>query len=266
MRKCTSSQIYHWLLPIIDYPWIDEIDSEKYPYKAGLVLLDENARIRGFSAAIHSKQKIDGYDRIVVNPSTTVIDKECNFYYFGMSKAMFKHADVVFDLSPNEPARRISKDMLKCIIIDNPVYLFRPNYVWHNTFSVDEHITNEKVRRIVIDHKNTELKYARISNHTEETYVFYKIIRRIKSLPIKVLCVLDISNPEMFRNNFNECASLLSRKKHCLIMLDSRYADQYQLPKLHITKQKYRALFNPSGNTYYTFLYSESVLLQNEMI
>lgn len=269
MRRLNDDKLYKWLLPIIDYPWINQIDSKKFPYKTGIVLLDNNNAVRGFSAVIHSKQVVDGTEKIVVNPSTTVVDKEHKFYFFGMSQEMYKYGDVVFDLSPNEPARRISRDLFGFTIIDNPMYLMRPIFACARDYKLDTRIKDEYISKVLADHGNCGIKCVCIinsNNPKEEAYVVYKVINRIKRLPLRTLCVLHVSNPSFFVRNFCECVSLLTRKEHSLFMADSRYIDISKVPRIHVKKQKYRAVFNPEGDLDYTFLYSELSLLQNEMI
>ena len=262
MNKLDNKQLYKWLSPIINYPWINQIDLKKYPYKHGIVLLDNAENVKGFSAVIHSIQMINGNKRMVINPSTTVIDQGYRFYFFNMTAEIIKCGDIVYDLSPNEHVRQASKNLFGFTIISNPSFLLCPVFAPSKKFIL-ETIQNDS---ILENHGDCGIKCVRIHNTGEETYIYYKIIKRIKKLPIRTVCVLYISNAGFFVDNFRICVSLLSRNECSCVLADSRYINENLLPKIYVKKQKYRAILNPFGGLDYTFLYSELAPLQNEMI
>lgn len=266
MSELSDEQVYIWLTPVINYSWIGEFDCHLFPYVRGIVLLDDSDTVRGFSAVIHSKQSINESKKIVVSPSTTAIDGEYRYCFFEMCEEIYKYADIGYDFSPSEAVRIISRDRFGFEIIDNPTYMMLPFFSRTKGLNIDNEIKDENTKQILRDHIDYGIKCCHLFSSKEETYVFYKIIKKIKRLPIRTLCVIHITNPKMFTNHFKQCVSLLSRKEHSCFMADSRYVDVNQLPKHFVKKQKYRAIHNPCGSSDYTFLYSELALLQNEMV
>ena len=267
MSTLSDNRLYEWLLPIINYPWIEQIDSKKCPYKHGVILLDDIGKVRGFSAAIHSIQAINGQERVFINPSTTVVDKKFRFYFIGMCEEMFKYGDAIIDVSPNESVQKVSKKIFNFSIVDNPMYMMKSRLFGCKRMNSDEKLSDSSVIKAMKDHGNCGIKCVRLYDDIEYTYVFYKIIKKIKKMPIRTLCVLHVSNLSFFTENFIACVSRLSHKEHCLFtMADSRYVDINNLPKLFIKKQKFRAISNHDLINDYTFLYTELALLQNEMV
>ena len=67
-----KAELYQWLHLMLDYPWIDNIDPERYPYRRGVILLDDSGCVSGFSGAIYSRQRIGGHELTVVNPALSL--------------------------------------------------------------------------------------------------------------------------------------------------------------------------------------------------
>lgn len=262
-RRFTDEELFRWLRPILDYPWLNRIDPERYPYRRGLLLLDEDERVCGFSGAIYSRRNIGGQQRTVVSPSLMLTDPCYKYYFFEMNDMLVASADVTYDVTPNDKAVATDRTLYGAAIFDNPSYLFAPAAVPTGGFclsaSADEHSL-----AVLRDHQGCGLECVHIAGRDDGTDVFFNRIYEVGYRPMHAVCVLEVSNPAFFRRNFAVCAWLLSGMGKEYLTTDSRYVAPTQLPEPYGTCRRQIAVINSPVPEAYSFLYTEFVLLTRD--
>ena len=246
---------------MLDYPWIDSIDPERYPYRRGVILLDDSGCVSGFSGAIYSKQRIGGHELTVVNPALSLTDKNYKYYFFELYDKIINSADVVYDVTPNENSVVTTRTLYNAAIIENPSYLFKPAAITTEGFYMNCDIQDKHSKAVMKDHRGCGLKCVHIGMGNDGTDVFFNRISEVGHRPISAICILEVSNPNFFRRNFRICACLLSEMGQEYLTTDSRYVDMAQLPEQYEVYPWRRAVLNSPVPEAYSFLYTEFVLL-----
>lgn len=262
--KFTDEELYQWMHLMLDYPWIDSIDPELYPYRRGVILLDDSGCVSGFSGAIYSRQRINGHELTVVNPALSLTDKIYKYYFFELYDIIIKSADVVYDVTPNENSVVTTRILYNAAIIDNPSYLFKPAAIPTEGFYMSWYIRDEHSRTVMRNHRGCGLKCVHIGLENNGTDVFFNRISEVGHRPISAICVLEVSNPVFFRKYFSVCAYLLSGMGQDYLTTDSRYVDLEQLPEQYEVYPWRRAVINLPTPEAYSFLYTEFVLLTRD--
>jgi hypothetical protein len=263
-NRFTDEELYQWMRLILDYPWIDSIDQERYPYRRGVLLLDDNGRVSGFSGAIYSKQRIGGRELTVVNTSISLTDSCYKYYFFEMYDRIVNSADVTYVVTPNENSVVTTRTLYNAAIIDNPSYLFKPAAVSTKGFQFSGNIRDDHSTVVMRDHEGCGLECVHIEGKGDGTDVFFNHISEVGHRPMNAVCVLEVSNPAFFRRYFAVCACLLSNYGQEYLTTDSRYVDPVQLPEQYETYPWRRAIVRSPAPEAYSFLYTEFVLLTRD--
>lgn len=263
-RQFTDEELYEWMKLILDYPWIDGIDPTRYPYRRGVLLLDDDGRVAGFSGAIYSRQSIGGRKLTVVNTALSMTDPCYKYYFFEMYDIIISSADVAYLVTPNENSIVTTRTLYDAAIIDNPSYLFRPPATPTEGFVLGRDICDEGSRAVMRDHAGCGLECVHIAGDGAGTDVFFNHITEVGHRPIDAVCVLEVSNPAFFREHFAACTSLLSDGGRQYLTTDSRYVDMAQLPDQHEVFPWQRAIVHSPAPEEYSFLYTEFVLLTRD--
>lgn len=262
--KFTDEELYQWMRLLLDYPWIDSIDPERYPYRRGVILLDDSGSVSGFSGAIYSKQRIGGQELTVVNTALSLTDQIYRYYFFDMYDKIINSADVAYLVTPNENSVVTTRTLYDAAIIDNPSYLFKPAAIPTEGFYMNWDIRDKHSLTVMEDHKGCGLKCVHIAMEDEGTDVFFNRISEVGHRPISAVCVLEVSNPGFFRRHFSACTCLLSEMGQEYLTTDSRYVDMAQLPEQYDIYPWRRAVVNSPVPEAYSFLYTEFVLLTRD--
>lgn len=262
--RFTDEELYQWMRLILDYPWIDSIDPERFPYRRGVLLLDDDERVSGFSGAIYSRQRIGERELTVVNTAISLTDSDYKYYFFEMYDRIINSADVTYMVTPNENSVVIARVLYNAAILDNPSYLFKPAAVSTEGFLLSRNIRNEHSAAVMQDHKGCGLECIHIEGKGDGTDVFFNRISEVGRRPMNAVCVLQVSNPAFFRKNFRVCACLLSNHGQEYFTTDSRYVNLTQLPEQHEVYPWRRAIIHSPAPEDYSFLYTEFVLLTRD--
>lgn len=262
--RFTDEELYQWMRLILDYPWIDSIDSERYPYRRGVLLLDDDGRVSGFSGAIYSRQRIGGRELTVVNTAISLTDPDYKYYFFEMYDRIITSADVTYMVTPNENSVVTAQVLYNAAILDDPSYLFRPAAVSTEGFLLSGSIRDERSAAVMRDHTGCGLECVHIEGKGDGTDVFFNRISEVGRRPMNAVCVLEVSNPAFFRKNFGVCTCLLSDYGQEYFTTDSRYVDLTQLPEQYEVNPWRRAIIHSPAPEDYSFLYTEFVLLTRD--
>ena len=263
-NRFTDEELYQWMQLILDYPWMSSIDPECYPYRRGVLLLDDNGKVSGFSGAIYSRQIIGGRELTVVNTAISLTDPRYKYYFFEMYDIIFNSADVTYMVTPNENSVVTTHMLYDAAIIDNPSYLFKPASVSTEGFLLSRDIRDEHSARIMRDHRGCGLECVHIEGKCDGTDVFFNRISEVGHRPMNAICVLEVSNPAFFRKHFGVCVCLLSNHGQEHLTTDNRYVDLAQLPEQYETYPWRRAVVHSPMPGAYSFLYTEFVLLTRD--
>ena len=263
-NRFTDEELYQWMQLILDYPWMSSIDPECYPYRRGVLLLDDNGKVSGFSGAIYSRQIIGGRELTVVNTAISLTDPRYKYYFFEMYDIIVNSADVTYMVTPNENSVVTTHMLYDAAIIDNPSYLFKPASVSTEGFLLSRDIRDEHSARIMRDHRGCGLECVHIEGKCDGTDVFFNRISEVGHRPMNAICVLEVSNPAFFRKHFGVCVCLLSNHGQEHLTTDNRYVDLAQLPEQYETYPWRRAVVHSPMPGAYSFLYTEFVLLTRD--
>ena len=263
-NRFTDEELYQWMQLILDYPWMSSIDPECYPYRRGVLLLDDNGKVSGFSGAIYSRQIIGGRELTVVNTAISLTDPRYKYYFFEMYDIIVNSADVTYMVTPNENSVVTTHMLYDAAIIDNPSYLFKPASVSTEGFLLSRDIRDENSARIMRDHRGCGLECVHIEGKCDGTDVFFNRISEVGHRPMNAICVLEVSNPAFFRKHFGVCVCLLSNHGQEHLTTDNRYVDLAQLPEQYETYPWRRAVVHSPMPGAYSFLYTEFVLLTRD--
>ena len=263
-NRFTDEELYQWMQLILDYPWMSSIDPECYPYRRGVLLLDDNGKVSGFSGAIYSRQIIGGRELTVVNTAISLTDPRYKYYFFEMYDIIVNSADVTYMVTPNENSVVTTHMLYDAAIIDNPSYLFKPASVSTEGFLLSRDIRDEHSARIMRDHRGCGLECVHIEGKCDGTDVFFNRISEVGHRPMNAICVLEVSNPAFFRKHFGVCVCVLSNHGQEHLTTDNRYVDLAQLPEQYETYPWRRAVVHSPMPGAYSFLYTEFILLTRD--
>ena len=263
-NRFTDEELYQWMRLILDYPWIDSIDPERYPYRRGVLLLDDDGKVSGFSGAIYSRQRIGGRELTVVNTSISLTDPCYKYYFFELYDRIVNSADMTYLVTPNENSVVTTRILYNAAIIDNPSYLFKPAVISTEGFLLSRDIRDKHSVDVMEDHKGCALECVHIEGKGDGTDVFFNRISEVGHRPMNAICVLEVSNPAFFRRYFGVCTCLLSGMGQEYLTTDSRYVDPTQLPEECEVYPWRRAIVHSPVPEEYSFLYTEFVLLTRD--
>lgn len=263
-NRFTDEELYQWMRLVLDYPWIGSIPPERFPYRRGVLLLDDNGRVSGFSGAIYSKQRIGGRELTVVNTSISLTDPSYKYYFFEMYDKIISSADVTYMVTPNENSVFTTRTLYNAAIIENPSYLFKPAAISTKGFQLSGSIRDGHSAAVMRDHKGCGLECVHIEGDGDGTDVFFNRIYEVGHRPINAVCVLEVSNTAFFRRYFGVCACMLSNHGQEYLTTDSRYVNTAQLPEQYEMYPWRRSIVHSPAPEAYSFLYTEFVLLTRD--
>ena len=233
MSHKTTEFIGQWLNPIINYKWNNDFPVEKYPYKFGMVLINDDQKVVGFLGLIYSRQFIDGVQKVVVNPSTWAIDDDYRMEIFKCIGIIQQTADIVVDYSARQSLVEIFTKMFKYQNIDHlGCFLLPIPYLGRKCLrlmKIDkaEQIEREHIKKIFVDHCEYNVFCVEVSKQDKKEYIFYKIEKKATVLkgvlPMDGIYVLFVSDTKFFTKYAKEIIWKLQRLEKAALKTDSRF-------------------------------------------
>lgn len=275
MGERSDEDIIKWMDPIINYKWGPDHDPGEKRYSRGVVLLDDNGNVVGFSGVVSSKQTIDGKECLYGNMTTTAVDQKYRFCMGAMFRFFDKSYD--YDLLSGYTAREEVRDILTRFFqyetIDTLGYLFLPIPMIKNK-NVKIRITDDSseimdtdLRAIYEDHEKYNVKCAVISADGKVCHLFYRIVKKEKK-GIKCRCtrVLYTSDPVLCGKYAKDIIWFLEKKERAIFDADSRFFGgekiNYPMPYVKRNRVKLEERLNGTASFFpYGLFYSELGIL-----
>lgn len=234
----TASEWNHIIETVTGYQWINEIKSDEYPYRSGMVLLSENDAVVGYMGLIHSKQVFQKRCYTIVCATTLVIDKQYSFYMLQMILKMHELADIVLDLSPIKPLRELLKDRLNYTSIEDQYYSFYPipSFAKKGThlriIDTPDEIDDYAVKNMFSDHVKYGVKCLCVERENNRQYIILKdsIVKK-GIFKFKISNVLFNSNPQLVCENIKAISWFLFMNNRSFLISDKRFIGE--LPDKH---------------------------------
>jgi len=270
LAPMTDEELFDWLKPIVSYSWEDDIDENLFPYKYGVVLVDEG-RVVGFCGLIYSYQYFSGEKKVCINTSTWIIEPEYRFGTFTVLKMIMETADVVTDFTPSEKMAKINERMFRFRFIDTQSYKLYP------TESVDS-ASNEKIcfdsncdklfpnfKVYVKDHLKYGCKtlvYETVDEKTLTVCYYVSKDKKYKENCRKWAQVIAVSDKDIFAESVQTIVDAIYQHDGVAVLCDARFVgniDYYENKELVSRRRmQYSAdeLENDAG-----MFYSEMILL-----
>ena len=229
MENLTDDYMEKWLCSLTEYSWQDDIPIELFPYKYGMVLI-ENDEVIGYCGLIYSKIEIDGHKLSYVNTTTWAIDAEYRLYVLKATKEMIKTADIVSDFSAIDSMEEMNRKMFKYRYLEQEIYKYLPSPAFSRKLKKriikrEDEINTLSERNKYIDHLPYGVKCLKCELDEDDCYVFYRRtyskIKNINNVPY--IQVLDVSNYRLLSDNLKEIVWYLARKEKALFEIDSRF-------------------------------------------
>lgn len=233
MHNMSDSDVADWMTPIISYKWSHEFDIEQYPYKYGMVLINDNNDVVGYMGLIYSKQILDGKERIVVNPTTWAIDEEYRFELFKCINIMNETADIVVDYTARKSMNEVFTKLFKYKCIDSlgcfflPLPYFGKRTVKVNKIKNSSQIFSDYIKKIFEYHKDYNVFCAEVELNDRKEYIIYKKHKRAtvikKILPLDGIYVLFVSDNTFIGKYAKEIIWKLQATERAVLITDSRF-------------------------------------------
>lgn len=233
MSGKSNDELSTWIDPIVNYQWAHKFPIELYPYKFGMVLLNDQDSVVGYLGLIYSKQLINNEYKTVVNPTTWAIDSEYRAETFKCIYNVQQTADIVLDYTARKSLVEIFTKMFGFKNIDETGCFFLPKPCFKNSgikvkrLHSGDQIDNEYIREVFDDHKPYGIRCFEVSRRNKKEYLFYKIIKRATVLkgvlPLSGINVLYTSDNTFFGEYAKEIIWKMQRIERAALKTDSRY-------------------------------------------
>ena len=278
MGKLSDEALIKWMDPIINYRWDSEHSPEGKRYSKGVVLLNEENNVVGFSGMISSKHIIDGKECLYGDGTTTAVDPKYSFCLGAMLRFLIKAYD--YDLLSSYTPRNEVQVILINYFHYEPVevlgYKFLPFPMFVNRkvkISIicdSSEIEQEDLRVVYDDHVKYGIKCAAISADGKICYLFYKTkTMKFKFIKYRGIFVLYSSDPIMCGEYAKDIIWFLEKNEKAVFDTDSRFfggdSINYHMPYFKRIRARIRLEKKLKDNDSffpYGLLYSElSILL-----
>ena len=233
MKKKSDEELYQWLQPVLSYSWEKDFPINQFPYKFGMVLLNEIEEVVGYLGLIYSKQFLEGGCKTVVNPTTWAIDETYRSETFKCIYYVQQTADIVVDYTARQSLIEIFTKMFHYENIDQTGCFFLPKpffgkrYLRSRKITDSNQICSECVKKIYMDHAIYNIRCVEFTCNTNKEYIFYKIEKRAtvlkKMIPLDAVYVLYTSNADFFCKYSKEIIWRMQRLEHAALKTDSRF-------------------------------------------
>ena len=233
MSEKSDSELIQWIDPIINYTWEREFTAEQYPYKKGMVLLNDEGKTVGYLGLIYSRQLVNQKYKTIVNPTTWAIDEEYRSEIFKCIYYVQQTADIVLDFTARQSLVEIFTKMFQYQNVDTIGCFFLPKpflgkrKIRIQEVSTSDQIENSFIRKIYDDHRLYGIKCVGVSDNNTKEYLFYKIIKKATVLkgilPLNGIYVLYTSDNLFFGTYAREIIWKLQKKERAVLKTDSRF-------------------------------------------
>ena len=233
MSEKSDAELYQWLKPILNYSWEEDFPISQFPYKFGMVLLDDENEVVGYLGLIYSKQFVDDSWKTVVNPTTWAIDEEYRSETFKCIYYVQQTADIVVDYTARQSLVEIftkffhyeNIDQIGCFFLPRP-YLEK-HRIKVRRVTATEQICSEEIKKVFTDHRIYDIRCMEVIAQNTKHYVFYKIEKRatvLKNLiPMDAIYVLYTDDPIFFGEYAKEIIWKMQAIEHAALKTDSRF-------------------------------------------
>lgn len=275
MCNMTYLELNDWINPLLSYTWANEFSIDKYPFKYGVVLIN-NEKVVGYLGLIYSRQYICGKWKTVVNFTTWAIDKPYRIELVHCISEIQNTADVLLDFTPRKSIVNVLTQMFSYKYIDSKGYLFLPKLVLHNELKIKKikksrEIKNENVKKIYEDHIKYGLFCSEVTTKNKRSeYIIYKMKKKeliLKGLvPLNSINVLYTSDNIFFGRYYKEIISKLQYIERAALKTDSRFfsIDENMTKKFRVYNINRLAYGIDKINVPLSSLYTELSILINE--
>lgn len=269
MKDLDNSTIASWAEPMFSYDWQNHISEEEFPYKYGMVFLD-NDKVVGYLGMIYSKQIQNGTKYSYLSPTTWAVDDKYRIQIVKAIGIMNKTADVIGDFSPRQSVEETLVKLFKYKYIDEKQYAFCPvpclntNKISIIDINDSSLIKDEDIKLKYIDHSKYNVKCICIQEKDNRSYIFYKVSKqKISFLNTSWIDILSVSNKELFTRNIKYINFKLQRKEKAFLKADSRFfiTDLFKHPAYFNFVVKRISYSNIDTNIDIDMLYSEIPML-----
>lgn len=213
MGKTDSKDVEHWLQPTISYQWMEDVSSEQYPYKYGIVLLS-NDKVVGFLGCIYSRRYAVGKPYIYLTGTNWCIDEKYRMHLIPMLKKMYETADVVGDFTPRKSVEEVLVKIFKFQYFNREKLRFAPipfldchEVEFRSLFPED--FSDLILRREYLDNIPFGIKCIEFSRNEERGYVFYQVMEYRG----KWIQIVKVVNGELFARHAHEIIWQIQKKE-----------------------------------------------------
>lgn len=271
MKNLSYEYMESWIKPLTEYFWVEDIPIKDFPYKYGMLLLEDN-RVVGYCGLIYSYIYANDNRYVYVNTSTWAIDSEFRIYVLKATKEMMKTADVISDFSAIDSMEEMNVKMFKYEYIDTEIckYIPVPSFskrLHKKYINQAEQIEDQNNRRKYIDHSKYNERCVEFSKGMRKCYIFYKItrskIKNIKNVPY--VQIHNISDSYFFSEFAHEIIWYLQKKEWAFLEVDSRLINRENLKYLpHKIASAHRQIKNKTNDSIFIDnLYSEMAIKEH---
>lgn len=274
MGRRSDEYIIKWMDPIINYTWGPDHDPGSKRYSRGIVLLDDDRNVVGFSGMISARYIFNGKECLYGNSTTSAIDQKYRFCMGAMLRYFIKACD--YDLlsgyTPREEMRVLEEEYLQYETIDTLEYLFPPipmiksKNVKIRVIDDSSEITNDDLRVIYEDHKKYNVKCAIISADNKVCYLFYRTVGLVRGISCRLTHVLYSSDPVLCGKHAKDIVWFLQKKERSVFDADSRFFGgekiNYHMPYYRRKCARLEKKLNDTASFFpYGYFYSEFGML-----
>lgn len=274
LSEKSNKEIEIWLKPLVSYNWVDDIEIEKYPYKYGMVIVN-NDHVCGYLGLIYSRQIINNESAVVVNLTTWAIDDNNVFLLYSAINKIHKTADVFTDYDARDSVYETLTKIYHYKYIDNLMHYYTPfplYFVKHGlsflNIKSQEKINNKVIRNIFIDHSKYNVSCLEIQKGERKEYIFYKLLNKkysLRGINLNMVLVLYTSDISFFHKYEKTIISYLQRKEKAVVVsakhffnTETSFFSRRTMPIKHII------FSNDKEPNKLGMLYSEICLLDND--
>jgi len=273
LKEISQNELEEWFAPLITYSWKDDINITDFPYKYGLVVLDNEEKVVGYCGLIYSYITCNNKRLSCVNATTWIIEPKYGVYMLEAMRIMVESADIVTNFTPIAKVQAISKKMFGFNMIEDKAYKLipqKPEGEWEENsirtrYLNHENCDSEVVKKYLIDHEKYGCKCIEFSSADDKDkcqILFY----RTKSQNGKAwLHILECTNPTFWGDNMQFIAWKMFELEGLPILSDARFITPYFSFKgiIEIVPRS-RMLLNKSEiDIPINLLYSEMILLRH---
>lgn len=236
MKDMSLSEISEWMKPLLEYKWKDEVSDEEFPYKHGMLLVDEDNgnKVVGYYGHFCSHYYAEDKRFLYINNTTGAVDKEYRDYMSDMGKIQWEYGDVCSNFSAIPSIEKIILKFSYYKYIDHHIYRYAPIPSGRNGLKVQfvtkpEQISDGSVRTMYEDHLPYKVCCAIFRQGEMNCYVFFKKktaqFKFIKKMPD--VRVLHVTDKAFFTENLHAILWALQKRTLCFLAeFDSRTVDQ----------------------------------------